>query len=76
MSTVTIKRLDRTVVFSMAERDAIREVAKGRIRWDSRTNRWLAVGDLEELSKVLQEAGYEVKFIGPQSPSASRPAAG
>lgn len=66
MSSVTIKRSDRTVVFSMAERDAIREVATGRIRWDSRTNRWLAVGDLEELAEVLRDAGYEVRFVGPK----------
>ncbi len=65
MPTVTIKRSDRTIVFNMAERDKIRELLKGRMRWDSRTNRWMAVGELDELEKVLQEAGYEVKFLGP-----------
>ncbi len=65
MPVVTIKRSDRTVVFNMAERDKIREILKGRMRWDSRTNRWMAVGELDELEKVLAEAGYEVKFLGP-----------
>ena len=65
MPTVTIKRSDRTIVFNMAERDKLRELLKGRMRWDSRTNRWMAVGELEELEKVLVEAGYEVKFLGP-----------
>ncbi len=66
MSTVTIKRSDRTVVFSMGEREAIRELLKGRIRWDRRTNRWVAIGDLEELAGVLEQAGYEVRFVGPR----------
>jgi hypothetical protein len=65
MSTVTIKRSDRTIVFNMAERDKIRELLKGRMRWDSRTNRWMAVGELDELENVLTEAGYEVRFLGP-----------
>ncbi len=65
MPVVTIKRSDRTVVFNMAERDKIREILKGKMRWDSRTNRWMAVGELDELEKVLAEAGYEVKVLGP-----------
>ena len=65
MSTVTIKRSDRTIVFNMAERDKLRELLAGRMRWDRRTNRWMAVGDLNELEQVLKEAGYEVRFIGP-----------
>ncbi|MSP14073.1 MAG: hypothetical protein EXR62_14100 [Chloroflexi bacterium] len=63
MSTVAIKQSDRTIVFSMAERDQIREHLKGRMRWDSRTNRWQGIGNLDELVEVLKQAGYEVKLI-------------
>ncbi len=68
MSTVTIKRSDRTMVFSMADRDKMREILKGRMQWDRRNNRWKAVGALDELQKVLEEHGYEVKFVGPPAP--------
>jgi|GEM_PF-1347942 len=68
MSTVTIKRSDRTIVFSMADRDKMREILKGRMQWDNRNNRWKAVGALDELQKVLEAHGYEVKFIGPAAP--------
>lgn len=70
MPTVTIKRSDRTIVFSMADRDKMREILKGRIQWDRRTNRWKAVGALDELQKVLEDHGYEVKFVGPPAPGA------
>jgi hypothetical protein len=65
MSIITTRHSDRMVVFSLAEREAIRELLKGRVRWDRRTNRWVATGDLEELAGVLKRAGYEVRFIGP-----------
>lgn len=65
MSTVAIKRSDRTLVFGPTERDNIREVLKGKVKWDRRTNRWLGMAPVEELKELLEEAGYEVRLMGP-----------
>jgi hypothetical protein len=61
---VTINRRDRTLVFPVSERDRLRELLKERIWWDRRTNRWAGRGDVEELKKIMEEAGYLVKLIG------------
>jgi hypothetical protein len=61
---VTINRRDRTMVFPVSERDKLRELLKDRIWWDRRSNRWAGRGDVEELRKTLEEAGYKVKLIG------------
>ncbi len=61
---VSISRRDRTLVFPVTERDKLRELLKERIWWDRRTNRWAGRGDVEELKKTLEEAGYLVKLIG------------
>ena len=64
---VTIKRKDRTMVFAPTETDKIRTVASGRVSWDRRTNRWKAVGELEELAELLTQAGYKVNLVGPKA---------
>ncbi len=61
---VSISRRDRTLVFPVTERDKLRDLLKERIWWDRRTNRWAGRGDVEELKKTLEEAGYLVKLIG------------
>ncbi len=61
---VSISRRDRTLVFPVTERDKLRELLKERIWWDRRTNRWAGRGDVEELKKTLEEAGYLVKLMG------------
>ncbi len=61
---VSISRRDRTLVFPVTERDKLRELLKERIWWDRRTNRWAGRGDVEELKKTLEGAGYLVKLIG------------
>jgi hypothetical protein len=61
---VTINRRDRTLVFPVSERDRLRELLKERIWWDRRTNRWAGRGDVEELKKIMEEAGYLVKLLG------------
>ncbi len=58
---VSISRRDRTLVFPVTEREKLRELLKERIWWDRRTNRWAGRGDVEELKKTLEEAGYLVK---------------
>ncbi len=63
---VTIKRKDRTMVFAPTELEKIRTVAAGRVSWDRRTNRWKAVGELEELADLLTQAGYKVNLVGPK----------
>ena len=63
---VTIKRKDRTMVFSVNERDKLRDILKDRIWWDRRSNRWAGRGDVEELKEILEGQGYEVKLIGPK----------
>lgn len=65
MTTITIKRKDKTMVFPVVERDKLRELLKDRIWWDRRSNRWAGRGDLDELKEILEEAGYEVKLVGP-----------
>ncbi|MFQ5857723.1 MAG: hypothetical protein ACE5LU_19120 [Anaerolineae bacterium] len=65
MSTVAIKRSDKTLIFGPTERDKIREVLKGKVRWDRRTNRWLGLAPIAELKELLEEAGYEVRLMGP-----------
>ncbi len=60
---VSISRRDRTLVFPVTERDKLRELLKERIWWDRRTNRWAGRGDVEELKKTLEEAGYLVKLM-------------
>ena len=65
MSTVAIKRSDKTLVFGPAEQDQIRGVLKGKVRWDRRTNRWLGLAPIDELRELLEEAGYEVRLMGP-----------
>lgn len=64
---VTIKRADRTMVFAPTEVEKIRRVASGRVSWDRRTNRWKAVGELDELAEILTEAGYKVNLVGPKA---------
>ena len=64
-TTIAIKRSDRTIVIPMQERDKIREVLKGKMRWDRRTNRWLGLAPVEELKEILEAAGYEVRLMGP-----------
>lgn len=64
---VTIKRTDRTMVFAPTEVEKIRKVASGRVSWDRRTNRWKAVGELDELADILTEAGYKVNLVGPKA---------
>ena len=61
---ITINRRDRTMVFPVSERDKLRELLKDRIWWDRRSNRWAGRGDVEELKKTLEEAGYQVKLQG------------
>ncbi len=61
---VSISRRDRTLVFPVTERDKLRDLLKERIWWDRRTNRWAGRGDVEELKKTMEEAGYLVKLIG------------
>ena len=61
---ITIQRRDRTMVFPVSERDKLRDILKDRIWWDRRSNRWAGRGDVEELKKTLEEAGYEVKLVG------------
>lgn len=63
---VTIKRKDRTMVFAPTEVEKIRTVASGRVSWDRRTNRWKAVGELEDLADILTQAGYKVNLVGPK----------
>ena len=63
---VTIQRRDRTMVFPVNERDRLRDILKDRIWWDRRSNRWAGRGDMEELKEILEEAGYEVKLMGPK----------
>lgn len=65
MTTITIKRKDKTMVFPVVERDKLRELLKDRIWWDRRSNRWAGRGDLDELKEILEQAGYEVKLVGP-----------
>ena len=65
MSTVAIKRSDKTLVFGPAERDSIREILKGKVKWDRRTNRWLGLAPIEELQSLLEAAGYDVRLMGP-----------
>lgn len=64
---VTIKRKDRTMVFAPTEVEKIRTVASGRVSWDRRTNRWKAVGEIDELADILTQAGYQVKLVGPKA---------
>ncbi|MFN8496804.1 MAG: hypothetical protein U0641_03030 [Anaerolineae bacterium] len=63
---VTIKRKDRTMVFAPTELEKIRTVASGKVRWDRRTNRWTALGELDELAELLTNAGYKVNLVGPK----------
>lgn len=63
---VTIKRKDRTMVFAPTELEKIRTVASGRVRWDRRSNRWTAMGELDELADLLTQAGYKVNLVGPK----------
>lgn len=64
---VTIKRKDRTMVFAPTELEKIRTVASGRVSWDRRTNRWKAVGELDDLADLLTAAGYKVNLVGPKA---------
>ncbi len=59
---VRIKRRDRTMVFPVNERDKLRDLLKDRIWWDRRSNRWAGRGGVEELTDLLEHAGYEVKI--------------
>ena len=61
---VTINRKDRTMVFTVNERDKLRDLLKDRIWWDRRSNRWAGRGDVEELKEILEGQGYEVKLVG------------
>jgi hypothetical protein len=65
MTTISIKRKDKTLVFPVVERDKLRDVLKERIWWDRRSNRWAGRGDIEELKQILEAAGYQVKLVGP-----------
>jgi len=62
MIRVTIQKKDRTIVFPVSERDTIRELLKEKIWWDRRSNRWAGRGDLAEIQKILEDAGYAVKI--------------
>lgn len=62
MNRITIRKKDRTVVFPVSERDKLRDLLKDRIWWDRRSNRWSGRGDLEELKKILEDAGYQVNL--------------
>ncbi len=62
MIRVTIQKKDRTIVFPVSERDTIRELLKEKIWWDRRSNRWAGRGDLTEIRKILEDAGYNVKM--------------
>ena len=65
MATVAIKRTDKTLVFGPTERNRIREVLKGKVKWDRRTNRWLGLAPVDELKDLLEDAGYDVRLMGP-----------
>ncbi len=62
MIRVTIQKKDRTIVFPVSERDTIRDLLKEKIWWDRRSNRWAGRGDLTEIQKILEDAGYTVKM--------------
>jgi hypothetical protein len=64
MSTVTINRATKAMIFDLDEKQKIKDALKGRMRWETGANRWLANGDLGEIAEMLQAAGYEVGFIG------------
>jgi hypothetical protein len=63
---VTINRRNRTMVFPVNERDKLRDILKDRIWWDRRSNRWAGRGDVNELKKILEDEGYQVKLVGPR----------
>ena len=64
MPTVTINRATKTLIFEPGEKEKIKDALKGRMRWETGFNRWLASGDLDEIAEMLRAAGYEVEFIG------------
>ena len=64
MSNVTINRVRSAMIFEPDEKQKIKDALKGRMRWETGANRWLANGDLDEIAQMLQTAGYEVDFIG------------
>jgi hypothetical protein len=64
MPTVTINRATKTLIFEPEEKEKIKGILHGRMRWETGRNRWFATGDLDEIARALQQAGYEVEFIG------------
>jgi len=60
---VTIRTRDRTIVFPVSERERVRELLKEKLWWDRRSNRWAGRGDLTEIQRILEEAGYTVKML-------------
>ena len=64
MTNVTINRSTKAMIFEPDEKQKIKDALKGRMRWETGANRWLANGDLDEIAQMLQTAGYEVDFIG------------
>lgn len=67
---ITINRSTKTMVMPQGEADKIKDIVGGRIRKVGSltsaggTNRWVAGGDLNELSDLLRAAGYEVQLVG------------
>ncbi|MCC7354218.1 MAG: hypothetical protein IT330_10710 [Anaerolineae bacterium] len=64
MPNVTINRATKAMIFEPDEKQKIKDALKGRMRWETGANRWLANGDLDEIALMLRSAGYEVDFIG------------
>ena len=69
-TVITINRSTKTMVMPQGEADHIKEIVGGRIRKVGAltsaggTNRWVAGGDLDELSALLRGAGYDVQLVG------------
>jgi hypothetical protein len=67
---ITINRSTKTMVMPQGEAEKIKEIVGGRIRKVGSltsaggTNRWVAGGDLTELTDLLRAAGYDVQLVG------------